>query len=323
MARGVDALVLAPSHDTSPELARALRPVRTPIVLLDREVPGIDTDAVHVDQGPGIGGRHGLPRRRGAATDRTADPRRARPGRRRQILERYQRAPAAASACQSDPALVRTFDDLDRRTGRDGVDALLAAGAEAIISTGTMEHTTTVLERLTELGVAVPRDVALVVYGYVGQRDGRRLGAAHGRLSGRPDRTGHVRAARGHDWRAPTCHARGRGAERVRGSTGAHGQLTAAPRSPAASACGTALYGSERLVGTLDVLVSRSPPLAPIAPITTPSRTIGHAAAEERDVGAELADGDLVLWLDPRRRGRRSIPRTPVPCSPWRPRSRR
>ena len=39
-AQGVDALVLAPSHDSDPVLARALAGVRTPVVLLDREVPG-------------------------------------------------------------------------------------------------------------------------------------------------------------------------------------------------------------------------------------------------------------------------------------------
>ena len=48
------------------------------------------------------------------------------------------------------------------------MDALLAAGADCILSTGTMEHTATVLERLTELGVGVPQDLGLVVYGYVG-----------------------------------------------------------------------------------------------------------------------------------------------------------
>ena len=39
------------------------------------------------------------------------------------------------------------------------MDALIDAGADAIISTGTMEHTATVLERLTERHVVVPRDL--------------------------------------------------------------------------------------------------------------------------------------------------------------------
>src|SRR4029079_2409505 len=55
-AQGVDALVLAPSHDTDPVLAGALAGVRTPVVLLDREVAGIEADALYVDQRPGISG---------------------------------------------------------------------------------------------------------------------------------------------------------------------------------------------------------------------------------------------------------------------------
>jgi LacI family transcriptional regulator len=166
VGRGVDALVLAPSHDSSPQLAALLRQVRTPIVLLDREVEGVMADAVHVDQGPGI---------RGAVEHLVAQGRRrvgllsrdqkTRPG--RQILAHY-REQVARHRLPTDDRLVERFDDLDRQTARDGVDALLAAGADAIISTGTMEHTTTVLERLSALGVRVPRDVALVIYGYVG-----------------------------------------------------------------------------------------------------------------------------------------------------------
>lgn len=166
VARGVDALVLAPSHDRDPRLARGLSRVRTPIVLLDREVPGIDADALHVDQRPGIEGalEHlaGEGRQRIGLLTRDA---RTRPG--RQILSCFRDA-SARLGLVTDAALVAEFDDLDRRTARDGVDALMAAGADAVIATGTMEHTATVLERLTELHVAVPRDLGLVVYGYVG-----------------------------------------------------------------------------------------------------------------------------------------------------------
>jgi LacI family transcriptional regulator len=165
-AQGVDALVLAPSHDTDPVLASALSMIRTPVVLLDREVPGIAADALYVDQHPGIGGalEHlvGEGRRRIGLLTRDD---KTRPG--RQILAAYHQA-AARLGLREDPALVAEFDDLDRRTARDGVDALLEAGADAIVSTGTMEHTATVLERLTERRLAVPRDLGLVVYGYVG-----------------------------------------------------------------------------------------------------------------------------------------------------------
>lgn len=172
VARGVDALILAPSHDRDPELARMLATVRVPIVLLDREVDGIGADRLLVDQRPGIVGA--LDQLAGAGRRRigllTRDEK-TRPG--RQILTSY-RDGRRTLGLPDDGALIREFDDLDRRTARDGVDALIEAGADAIISTGTMEHTATVLERLTERHLVVPRDLGLVVYGYVG---GSSIGA--------------------------------------------------------------------------------------------------------------------------------------------------
>jgi LacI family transcriptional regulator len=165
-AQGVDALVLAPSHDRDPGLAEALAAVRTPVVLLDREVPTVSADALHVDQRPGISGalEHLVAEGRRRVGLLTRDDK-TRPG--RQILASFQVA-SERLGLQTDAGLIAEFDDLDRRTARRGVDALITAGADAIISTGTMEHTATVLERLTERHVAVPRDLGLVVYSYVG-----------------------------------------------------------------------------------------------------------------------------------------------------------
>jgi LacI family transcriptional regulator len=165
-AHGVDALVLAPSHDADPSLATKLASIRTPIVLLDREVPGITADALFVDQRPGVSGalEHLVAEGRTRIGLLTRDGK-TRPG--RQILASYREA-SARLRLVDDPALIAEFDDLDRGTARDGVDALIAAGADAIISTGTMEHTATVLERLAERHVGVPSDLGLVVYGYVG-----------------------------------------------------------------------------------------------------------------------------------------------------------
>jgi LacI family transcriptional regulator len=166
VGRGVDALLLAPSHDRDPELGRALSSVRTPIVLLDREVPRLAADALHVDQAPGIGGALRYLRETGRVRIGllTRDGK-TRPA--RQIVTAYREGRDALGLAD-DGRLIAEFDDLDKRTARDGVDALLEAGADAILSTGTMEHTATVLERLGELHVAVPRDVGLVVYGYIG-----------------------------------------------------------------------------------------------------------------------------------------------------------
>ncbi len=174
VGRGVDALVLAPSHDSSADLAHALGRVRAPIVLLDREVAGLAADAVLVDQGPGITGamEHLVADGRSRIGLLSRDDK-TRPG--RQIRASYElQAVRLHLDCRAD--LVQGFDDLDRRTARDGVDALLAAGVDAIIATGTMEHTATVLERLSELGVSVPRDLALVVYSYTGAEMSTRGG---------------------------------------------------------------------------------------------------------------------------------------------------
>ena len=155
VGRGVDALVLAPSNDRDPDLPRVLGSIRIPIVLLDREVEGLDADLLLVDQRPGIDGAldHLLGEGRRRIGLLTRDEK-TRPG--RQILVSYAEG-VRRSGVSADDALVQEFDDLDRGTARDGVDALLETGADAIISTGTMEHTATVLERLAERDLAVPR----------------------------------------------------------------------------------------------------------------------------------------------------------------------
>jgi LacI family transcriptional regulator len=165
VGRGVDALVLAPSNDRSRDLADFLAAIRTPIVLLDRDLPGLAADKLLVDHAPGI---------RGAlasllASGRTrigllTRDRQTRAG--RAIIEAWEIETARLGA-RSSPRLVAAFDDLDRRAGREGVDRLLDAGVDAIVSTGTMEHTASVLGRLGERSVRVPNDVSLVVYGYL------------------------------------------------------------------------------------------------------------------------------------------------------------
>jgi LacI family transcriptional regulator len=165
VGRGVDALVLAPSADLSPELADYLRRVRTPVLLLDRQLPGVTTDAVLVDHAPGI--RDALEMLAGSGKSHvgllTRDHQ-TRAG--RAIIDAWA-SESARLGIAPDPRLVAKFDDLDREAGRAGVDQLLAAGADAIVSTGTMEHTATVLGRLAERSVRVPADVSLVAYGYL------------------------------------------------------------------------------------------------------------------------------------------------------------
>jgi LacI family transcriptional regulator len=166
VSRGVDALVIAPSNDRDPELARYLRGVRCPIVLLDREVKDLRCDTVLIDQTPGIHGalEHfaSLGRRRVGLLTRD---RKTRPG--REMIAAY-RSGCARYGLKRAPALLAEFDDLDQQAGREGVDALLESGADALLATGTMTLTGSVLERLGEHSLRVPADVPLVVYGHRG-----------------------------------------------------------------------------------------------------------------------------------------------------------
>jgi LacI family transcriptional regulator len=165
VGRGVDALVIAPSDDRSSRLAKYLQQLRPPIVFLDREVRGVAADAVLIDQGPGITGAvdHLVRGGRNRIGLLTRD-RRTRAG--RQIIREFERCTTERGFAERVELIVE-FDDLDRDSGRIGVDRLLEARADAIISTGTMEHTASVLGRLGEIGVRVPAQLSLVVYGHM------------------------------------------------------------------------------------------------------------------------------------------------------------
>lgn len=174
VGRGADALVIAPSDDRSGVLNRYLKTVKAPIVVLDRELRGVRADAVLVDHRPGLQAalEHllGSGRRRVGLLTRD---RKTRPG--RQIIDGYANA-AEALGYAVPPGLVVECEDLDRQTGRDGVDELVTRGADAIVSTGTMEHTASVLERLGEHGLLLHKDVSLVVYGHLGTTSAQYTG---------------------------------------------------------------------------------------------------------------------------------------------------
>ncbi len=166
VGRGVDALVLAPSDDRSPELARYLRTLNTPIVLLDREVRGLHSDAVLVDHGPAL-----LAAVRGLAAEGRRSPGlitrddRTRPA--RELVAGFRAACAAAGLAPSK-CHVAQFVDLDQQAAQAGVDDLLGRKVDAIIATGGLTLTTGILERLTRRGVSVPGQVAVVSWGHVG-----------------------------------------------------------------------------------------------------------------------------------------------------------
>ena len=166
VGRGVDALVLAPSDDRNAQLARYLRRLRTPIVLLDREVRGLGCDAVLIDHAPALlaavrylvaDGRRSL----GMITrdDRT------RPG--RELVAGFRTA-CREAGLPAASGHVAQFVDLDQQAAQLGVDELLDRGVDAIVATGTLALTAGILERLTQRGVTVPAQIGLVTWGHAG-----------------------------------------------------------------------------------------------------------------------------------------------------------
>jgi LacI family transcriptional regulator len=166
VGRGVDALVLAPSDDRSLALARYLRTLQTPIILLDREVRGLTCDAVLLDHGPALlaAVRHLLDQGRRTPGLITRDDR-TRPG--RELVAGFEAACAALGLPPSASHVVQ-FVDLDRQAAQAGVDELLARGVDGIVATGTLALTAGILERLTQQGVGVPAEVSLVTWGQAG-----------------------------------------------------------------------------------------------------------------------------------------------------------
>jgi LacI family transcriptional regulator len=160
VGRGVDALVLAPSDDRSPALARYLRSLNTPVVLLDREVRGLACDSVLVDHSGALNGavRHLVDEGRTAIGLITRDAR-TRPG--RELVAGFRAACAAADLPASSTHIAE-FVDLDQQAAQAGVDRLLDRGADAIIATGTLALTAGILERLAQHGVSVPGQMALI-----------------------------------------------------------------------------------------------------------------------------------------------------------------
>ena len=161
-ARGVDVLVLALSNDRSPRIARYLKAIACPIVLLDREVRGLAADAVltdhrsgtvQADEHLGAGGH----RRIGLLHV----PLVVRPG--REALASYREAVQRAGLVD-DPALTVGSNGAAPEAVRRAVAGLLAAGATAVVIGGATSAVGAVLLHLEEAGLRVPEDVSLIAY---------------------------------------------------------------------------------------------------------------------------------------------------------------
>jgi LacI family transcriptional regulator len=162
VARRVDALVISLVDERSPHLGDLLASITRPVVLLDREVPGVSADVVLTDQRGAIAdalehlsslGHHSV----GLATISTD----VRPG--REAASAYE-ASSARLGLVSVAEVVVPYDRIDRRSGWSLAETMLAGGATAVVCCVPNSVTAGVLEYLEHHGLSVPDDVSLVAF---------------------------------------------------------------------------------------------------------------------------------------------------------------
>lgn len=161
-SRGVEAIVAALVTDRDARIAARLRELRCPLVLLDREVRGVSSDAVLIDQRPGLDQAFERLANLGhrsvgllSMTDST------RPG--REMVAAY-RAGVERHGLRDERELVSLSDFGDREAGIRAADQVLGAGATAIIMIGSMSLVAGLFERLEATGVRVPEDLSVILY---------------------------------------------------------------------------------------------------------------------------------------------------------------
>ncbi len=161
-ARRVDALVVSLVNDRDPLLGDLLSSVTQPIVLLDREIPGIAADAVLTDQRTGM--KEALEhlsslghRSVGIATLSSE----VRPG--RESVAAFE-ALVAPLGMEAVGEVVVPYDRIDRRSGWELADRLISGGATGILCCVPNSVTAGVLEHLDRHGLSVPLDVSIVAF---------------------------------------------------------------------------------------------------------------------------------------------------------------
>jgi LacI family transcriptional regulator len=159
-ARRVDALVLSLVDDRDPDVGTLLRLISQPIVLIDREVKGVSADVVLTDER--TASREAVEhlaalghRTVGFATISTS----VRPG--RESLAGFQTA-VEALGIRSAGEVIVPYGRVHRQSGHEIAEQMLASGATAILCCVPTTVTAGVLERLGELGAAVPEDVSVI-----------------------------------------------------------------------------------------------------------------------------------------------------------------
>lgn len=160
--RGIDAVVASLADDRNPELSTYLRSFDRPLILLDREVRGVNCDAVLTDQRGGVTAAVGhLHDSNCRIIGLACMSSRTRPG--RENLTAYLAA-CERFGIKTSSDLVFQSDHFDRRAGQSAANQLLSSGAEAILALGPMGLVAGVLERLEQLGLHVPADISVVGY---------------------------------------------------------------------------------------------------------------------------------------------------------------
>jgi LacI family transcriptional regulator len=158
--RRVDALVVSLVNDRDAELAQLLAAVTSPIVLLDREIPGTSADVVLTDQRGGIRKalEHlaGLGHRSVGMATLSTD---VRPG--RQAVAAFE-AFVARLGLAAVAEMTVPYNRMDRRYGAEIAERMLSTGATAILCCVPNTVTAGVLEYLDHQGISVPEDVSIV-----------------------------------------------------------------------------------------------------------------------------------------------------------------
>jgi LacI family transcriptional regulator len=161
-ARRVDALVLSLVSDREPHLGELIGSITRPVVLLDREIPGVVADVVITDSRGGI--KEALEhlsslghRSVGIATISSE----VRPG--REAVGAFQTF-AASLSLEIVAVIVVPYDRIDRRCGSEIAERMLAEGATAILCCVPNSVTAGVLEFLDRRGLSVPDDVSVIAF---------------------------------------------------------------------------------------------------------------------------------------------------------------
>lgn len=159
-ARRVDALVISLVDDRVRQVGEALGAIARPIVLLDREIAGVNADRVLTDQRSGIdealdhlaslGHRSiGL-----ASISQSVRPGREAAAAFDDAVRRHALEPAAR--------IVVPYDRIDRQSGWEIGEGMVASGATAILCCVPNSVTAGVLEFLQQRGLSMPGDVSII-----------------------------------------------------------------------------------------------------------------------------------------------------------------